>query len=39
METFLIFTGGVKPQVPLCALFQTQVGTKVELPMFRKLAK
>jgi hypothetical protein len=32
------FTGKERPQVPFNALFQARVGTRVELPTFRKLA-
>ena len=33
------FTGGGRPQVPFCALFQAQVGTQVEQLMFRNSEK
>ena len=34
----LLVEDGGRPLVPLCALFKAQMGTRVELLMFRKLA-
>ena len=31
------FSGGSRPQVPLRALYQARVGTKIEPPMFCKI--
>ena len=41
MTTILVFTGGGRPQMPLCAIFPVQADTEVEkqeTPTFHKLA-